>query len=1081
MSSSRHDRGASCIRAVGVLALAAFTLAWPALAVAQAPKARSHPSTQPAPGALADSRVRRGLSEYKKWQYTSAAADFEAALAIAPLPRTYFYLGRADDKRGDATAAVEAYSAFLAGPPRSMKAEVDLAARRVEVLRKLPGKLDVSSTPPGAEIRVDGGGGFPPTPTVIEVDPGKHTIRVSAANRIPEEREVTLPFGSEAAVDFNLQEASTSESAAPSPPAAPEAPLASATTPAAPPAPDGESPPRAMLHAVRTRHRPTIDGSIDEGEWREALPVAAFTQKAPFGGQAPTEKTTMRLLYDDAAVYVAFDCEQASSPVVALLARRDRPLETDSVSIALDSRSDGRSAFEFSVSAGGVLMDGIRFDDGRIAREWDAIWEARTRVYEHRWSAEFRIPLNALRFESVREQSWGFEARRYVSARQETDEWSYIPLDVAGEVSHYGRLEGLRDLGSDDALELLPFVLGQARYQEPDPAIVHKGWSLRPSAGLDFKLHLGSDFALDGTANPDFGQVEADQLILNLTTVELLFPEKRPFFLAGMDAFSTAVPIFYSRRIGHTPPAAPLSSDPKNLERLYDYPQPTQIYAGLKVAGDLHGGWTVAGLSALTGPNEVDVVVPSGARDPRLIDPLATYNVLRVRGQLAPALDLGVLGTATTRGEPGHGWPLPLTSRAGYPAVATPDGSAPTTQLCPGGEQTRIGERCFHDAYVGSADLVWRSPSREYVIRGQGFGSLIENGPTRILPDGTSIGSGDLGAGGALRFSKAGGEHWVLDGSVGARSRTLDFNDLGFMDRQNDATAAAYAEYRTLEPWHGLMETHTWALGYGTDNLNGLALERGLMLMENVVLANRWSLALGGYATAQHFDDREVGDGTALERDMLFGSLQAASTDPRRPLVLSAQTSEEWLPDGGNVGAQLGILWRPASMVELQILPTYSRNFGEPRYAGTGQSSTDLVFGRLHAESLGVTLRAGYTFTPTLTLQAYAQLFLATGHYFDYAHFAAPSSGPRPVVRLSALVPGSAPPVNPDFEQGSLAVNVVLRWEYHPGSILYLLYTRSQNPDVALNPSQVPRFDPSVVRDAPASNVFMVKLSYWIG
>src|SRR4029077_14248419 len=152
------------------------------------------------------------------------------------------------------------------------------------------------------------------------------------------------------------------------------------------------------------------------------------------------------------------------------------------------------------------------------------------------------------------------------------------------------------------------------------------------------------------------------------------------------------------------------------------------------------------------------------------------------------------------------------------------------------------------------------------------------------------------------------------------------------------------------------------------------------------------------------------------------------------PFVLWAQAAEETLPDGVNWNAMLGVTWRPASMVELQILPTDTCNFGEPRYAGAASSPADLVFGRLHAESAGTTLRASYTFTPTLTLQTYAQLFLATGHYFDYAHFMAPPSGPRPVVLLSALVPGNAPAINPDFEQASLAVNVVFRWEYHLGS-----------------------------------------------
>jgi hypothetical protein len=902
----------------------------------------------------------------------------------------------------------------------------------------------------------------------------------------PAQQVESLPASPDTPAGAEIQ-ADGSDSAGRTPEAV-EPTLEQVSTPIAPtPAPPvTELPPRPTLQAVRTKHAPTIDGVIEDAEWRDAVPIVSFTQKAPFSGRVPTDKTTMRLIYDDDALYVAFDCEQASSPVVARLARRDRPSETDSVSVAFDSRADGRSAFEFSVSAAGVLVDGLRFDDSKISREWDGIWEAKTEVRGDSWSAELRIPLHVLRFATGAESAWKFQARRYISARQETDEWAYIPRDVGGEVSHYGRIEGLRGLGSSGSLELQPFILGRAGYQTPDPAIVSSGWTLRPSAGLDFKWHPADNFALDGTINPDFGQVEADRLILNLTTVELVFPEKRPFFLAGMDDFVTMTPIFYSRRIGRTPQAPRLSSDPRNTERLYDYAQAAPIYGALKLAGDLRGGWTVAALSAVTGPNEVDVVLPSGARQPRLLDPLTSYNVLRVRTELAPGLDIGVTGTATLRNEPGFGWPAWLTSSAQYSAAggginAAAPGGAPVTQRCPLGEIAPIDERCFHDAYVGSVDLVWRSPSGDYALRAQGYGSAIEGGPLRTLPDGTAIGAGDLGTGGTVRLSKQGGEHWLLDGTIAVQSRRLDFNDLGFMDRQNYVRGGAYVEYRTLEPWWALMETHTSAMAYAANNLDGLALGRGLVLMEDLVLDSRWTLSLAPYVAAPHFDDREVGDGTALERAALLGAVQAVSTDPRRSFVVSAQLAEERLENGTNFNAQLGITWQPLATAELQILSNYTYNFGEPRYAGTGQSASDLVFGRLEAQSVGVTLRASYTFVPTLTLQTYAQTFLAAGQYFDYAHFTAPIAGPRPIVRLSELVPGDAPAIRPDFERASLAVNVVLRWEYHLGSMLYLLYVRSQSPNVALDPVQAPRLDLNVIRNGSATDVFMIKLAYWLG
>lgn len=1019
-------------------------------AAAARPRGNKAPA-QPDP---AKAHLLRGIASYEKGRYAEAVIELETAVATHPVPIGYLILGRCYEKLGDAAKAVDAYSTFVANAPRAMKHSADAAARTIAALRASPGRLQVTSTPSGAEVAVDGAAAGARTPVQIELKPGTHTIHVSAPGHVTEERQIDVAFGSSTTLALDLAESR------PTPPAAPG------------PSDEGPAPPPA-LRAVRALRPPKIDGIIDAVEWQSAPAVTAFTQKAPLGGRPPSETTAMRVMYDDDAVYIAFDCIQKKSPVVGLLTRRDRPTESDWVSIAFDSYADGRSAYEFAVNAAGVLSDGIRFDDGSLVSTWDEVWEAKTQRREDGWSAELRIPLRALRFEPRPEQAWGFEARRYISALQEFEEWAYVPRDVGGEVSHYGRLEGLLHLEPKFPLELRPFVLGLARYQAPDPGIVENGWTYRASAGLDFKLHLAENVAVDGTINPDFGQVEADQIILNLTTVELLFPEKRPFFLAGMDAFATTVPIFYSRRIGHTPPSPPLAMSALGMERLYDYPQPSQIYGAAKLTAEVGRGWTIAALSAVTGANDVDVVQLNGTRDARRIDPLTSYDVLRVRSQVAPGLDVGAMGTAAVRGEPSQG--------NVYPVVPTSDGTQPTTQRCPGGELAPIGRRCFHDAYLGSADLVWRSPSGDYAIRGQGFGTAIVNGPTRELPDGTLVSSGSTGAGGILRLSKAGGEHWLVDGTFAARSRELDFNDLGYMDRQNYLRGGAYLEYRTLEPALGLMETHTSGLAYGTNNLEGLALDRGVFLSESVILENRWTLTLGGYATATRYDDREVGDGTALERAGMLASVQTIMSDTRRPLVVWAQATEESLADGGNFYGQAAMTWRPLSPLELQLSPLYTYNYGEPRYAGTGQSPTDLVFGRLHAESASLTLRASYTFGPTVFLQTYAQAFFASGHYFAYGHFSTPATGPRPIVHITDLVPGGAPAINPDFEQGSLAVNVVFFWEYLPGSALYLVYARAQNPSVALEPFQGPRLDFGVLGTSPASDTFMIKLAYWHG
>jgi hypothetical protein len=849
----------------------------------------------------------------------------------------------------------------------------------------------------------------------------------------------------------------------PAPPTAPAPPLSAAAS--------AEGP---SVHAARASAPPSIDGKLDDAVWSSAPPSAAFTQKAPYPGRPATDATTLRVLYDDDAIYVGLECEQVHSPIIGRLTRRDRPAETDSVAIAIDSRGDGWSAFEFSISAAGVLLDGLRFDDGKISREWDAIWEGQSARTAHGWSAELRIPRPVLRFEPRAGAAYQVQARRYISARQEIDEWAYIPSGAGAEVSRYGRLEGIARLDHDSSFELAPFVLARAEHWTADPAFVRSGWGAGASAGLDFKWQASSALVWNGTINPDFGQVEADVVLLNLTTSELSLPEKRPFFLAGMDDFSTPASLFYSRRIGRTPAPPPPSNPPA---RLQEPPQASPIYGALKLAWERSSDFSVAALSALTGANDVRVVQQNGAEQLRLLDPLSSYNVLRIRTQPASGFELGAIGTATLRNEPGSGWPSWITSSGEYPALP----GSPARVRCPQGELVASDERCFHDAYVAGLDLVWRSPQGEYAVRGQAYGSAIENGPTRQLADGTHIQSGDLGAGGTLRLSKQGGEHWLLDATFAAHSRKLDFDDLGFMERQNELRGGAYVEYRTLAPWLMLLETHSSALAYAANNLDGLALARGLLLMEHLVFDGGWTFTLGAYGNTRRYDDREVGDGTALERAALLGSMQAVSTDTRAAWVGTAQLSEEWLENGANWSAQLGLNWQPASMLELQLLATYTYNFGEPRYAGTGEDATDLVFGRLAAESAGVTLRLSYTFTPTLSLQTFGQLFLARGSYDDFGHFQRAPVGPSAIVHLADLVPGPFPPGDPDFQSASLAVNVVLRWEYALGSTLYLLYVRSQNPSISPDPEFVPRLDAGVLRSAPASDVLMIKLAYWIG
>jgi hypothetical protein len=827
--------------------------------------------------------------------------------------------------------------------------------------------------------------------------------------------------------------------------------------------------PLPHARAVRVAQSPKLDGKLDDPAWQAAPAVDSFVQKFPNEGASPSEQTTFRIVYDREAIWIGVDCQQRLAPIVGRLTRRDRPIEADSITIDLDSRRAGTGAFEFAINAAGVLSDQVRFNDTDSSADWDENWDARVSRRPDGWSAEFRIPLRILRFDaSLPVQSWGFQVRRYISTRQETDEWAFIPRTAAGEVSHYGKLDDLRALVPPSPIELRPFALGRVRYRDATSSTLANGWDATGSLGLDMKWHVTQNLTLDATFNPDFGQVEADQVVLNLTTYEIFFPEKRPFFLEGVDVFSTPISLLYTRRIGLAPDAPTLRVGAPYNEQLVDLPSASTIYGAAKLVGVIGGKLTVGVLSALTARNTVDVMV-GPARVSRIAEPLSLFDVLRLRWPLGRNTDLGLIATATNRFEPSGLYPLQPNGTSQY-------------ALCPDGSLVGPVDRCFHDAYVGGPDLRWRSPSGDWVLNTQAVVSGVTNGPARQFPDGTVIKPGDVGWGGYFDFSKQGGKHWLFDAEYDVASKKLDYNDLGFMLRQNLHHVDLTGEYRTTGPWGKTLESHWRAEFYDRENFSGLNLARGYQLNTSGRFTNFWGWFAELHYRQRHFDDREVGDGTALQREGLIGLELSINTDPRRRVYFELFTQTQPIFNGLHWEAEGKLTVRVLPQLDFDLLPTGSYDFGEPRYAGPGANPGELLFGKLTAASVGATLRATYTFTPRLTLQVYAQLFLAYKHYDAFGVFAAAPGELGPVVHLADLrATAETPSVNPDLEEGVFNFNAVLRWEYRLGSLLYLVYTHSQSPDLTLMTGEFARLDIGAVRRGPAADVLLLKLSYWWG
>ncbi len=844
------------------------------------------------------------------------------------------------------------------------------------------------------------------------------------------------------------------------------------------------------MRAARTANAPSIDGHLNEPAWAEATPSSDFVQRFPMEGERPSEVTSVRVLYDATAIYIGIECDQRRTRRLDRLTRRDRTasgdklnrregsLDSDQVVVTISSRRDRSSAFRFGVNSAGTLSDALYYNDISLDPSWDENWEAVTANTAFGWSVEMRIPLRVLRFEAAPSQAWGFNVQRTIAHRQEVDEWANIPRTAGGYVSLLGTLDGLIDLTPPRAdLELRPFIVGKVGRQDAafgpllgasGPLSWTKAWNNRSgdqfgigsSIGGDARWHITRDLTLDATLNPDFGQVEADQLVLNLTTVEILYPEKRPFFLEGLDIFATPLSVLYTRRIGRLPSALAFAGGETALARV----GASAIPASMKVVGRLTDRTSIGLLSAVTARNTVAVATAAGDEQNRLADPATVFNVLRLRRASGDrGAYVGLIATATNR----------IESPSLYP---TADG-APS---CPGLVAARVGDTCFRDAYVSGLDGRWRSPGGDYFVSGQTVASALVGGQPVRLRDGTRLGPGALGGGGDLTIAKDGGRRWVWALHGALLSRKLELNDGGYLSRANQASASLDVSYRMKEPWGPTLETATKMELRHARNLSGLILRDFYQVNSTVLLRNNWTFFTELHYRRAYFDDREVGDGTALQRAGLLGWEWSVRGDPRGTFAGQLFGTLQRLSNGWHADLDGGLVVRPSSRLDLELIPDLRYSSGEPRFIER-RPGDQLLFGRLEAAQIGATARMTYSFTPRLTLQTYAQLFLAAGRYTQMSSYTH-ANDRTAVVHLSDLSPtNDAAAEQHDFQAAALNATVVLRWEYRLGSVLYVVYTRSQVPQVDLMQDRRARLDVTLLPRAPAADVLLVKLSFWFG
>jgi hypothetical protein len=782
------------------------------------------------------------------------------------------------------------------------------------------------------------------------------------------------------------------------------------------------------INAVRTEQPPVIDGFGNDAAWDRAMSAGDFIQRDPIEGLPATEKTVFKILYDDDHLYVyAMMYDSNPDSIVARLARRDDLAETDFFGIGIDSYNDKQTAFVFMVLASGTKVDYLAYSDGKYEDySWDPVWEVQTRILPDGWSVEMKIPLSQIRFTQGNDL-WGINAARKISRKQEETHWSLMSKSQDGFASQFGTMTGMAGVKLPALFEVLPYAVGSSEHypQRPDRVKAEK---VRPNAGVDIKYGISSNFTLDATINPDFAQVEADPAVLNLTTFETFYPEKRPFFIEGTQIIRFVTfggefgpGLFYSRRIGK-----PISVNlPDDGEIITDEPRSATILGAMKLSGKTESGMSIGVLTALTDEAEFTYRDTLGSVQTRRAEPAASYNLLRVKQDFWNNSTIGGILTATAR-----------------------DGRNP--------------------AYTAGSDWDIKFAGNTYRMTGFYAHSRV------IAPSGTP----NEGSAGKMNFAKVSGE-WTWSTNVDFTSRRYFINDIGFFNSPNDYGTSGNVAYRNFTPGE-YFRSYRFSLNpHLRWNYDGLTISKEIRLDASGQLLNYWWVeGAVQYTNGENnpYEPRGYGVYNFPSSFFVRGEIES---DNRKPVVVDVEENFRRNREGATINnAAVSAVIRPTPATEYRITLGYATERGLNSFAAAttdslipfSPASPVAVFGKRDVDRTDLTLRSSILFSSELSLQIYNQFFWAKGRYKEY----------------SVLLPNrELSPYgytgNVDFNRTSFTSNIVLRWEYREGSTFYIVWSHGRRflqqggfgSDLGANIDNTFGVAPD--------NTYVVKISYWLG
>ncbi|MDF2187965.1 DUF5916 domain-containing protein [Paraflavitalea sp. CAU 1676] len=843
----------------------------------------------------------------------------------------------------------------------------------------------------------------------------------------------------------------------------------------------------------------TLDGIPDEEAWNTVQWGGDFTQWMPNEGHAPSHPTSFKIMYDEKFLYVAYRChDSAPDSIVRRMDRRDQ-FPGDWVEINIDSYHDLRTCFSFTLSASGVRSDEFASNDGNNwDANWNPIWFAKTHTATDGWTAEVKIPLSQLRYGNEANKVWGLQVNRRLFRKEERSYWQYIPQNSGVWVSRFGELHGLNNIPMHRQVEIAPYVIAQAdKYKKEPGNPFAKGSEKKITVGLDGKLAVTNDLILDFTINPDFGQVEADPSQVRIDGFQNFFGERRPFFIESRNIFEYQLTgseaggdydsdlLFYSRRIGGSPHGYPNINNGEYLK----YPQNTSILGAAKFSGKTKKGWSIGVLESVT-EREMATIDQSGNRRKELVEPFSNYFVGRVQKDIKSGNTIiGGIFTAVNR-------------------------------------EKGLNDILHRSAYSGGIDFLQYWKNRAWYLRGNIVFSQVQGSKEAILNTQTAFEHlfqrGDApevsvdsnrtsltGLGGTVRFGKIGGRRGkhgeILRFETGLtfRSPQLELNDIGFMLTSNEINYFAWAGMQWQTPFSVFRQARINYNHWSRWDYGGQFLYQAFNTNTHATFKNNYQAGTGLTWNVYEVSNTALRGTSSMRQPGSLNHNIYLNTDSRKKVFLAFSMFNSWGFDNTvrNHDYGAGINYQPINALRISFDAGYSEYWRrQDQYVSTADynGTTRTIVGEVKQNTLRFTGRLSYNITPDLTLQYYGQPYTTRPLYDHFAYVSDPLAN-KYNDRFHQYSPNEIKYTNgkfevdengdgntdysfnkPDFNFVQFRSNFVVRWEYKPGSELYLVWSQGNTPDASADIDRP--LGESLTKNAfsneQARNIFLIKCTY---